>query len=67
MIRLNSDDVSAYADHLKVLIEDHVRETNSDWGNQLLDMFEQRLAQFWLVKPKAAALDRLLAQATKAK
>jgi glutamate synthase (NADPH/NADH) large chain len=48
------------------MIEDHVRETRSAWGNQLLDGFEQYLKQFWLVKPKAAALDGLLKTATKA-
>ena len=67
LIRLNDDSVTDYADHLKLLIENHVRETSSVWGNQLLDMFEQRLAQFWLVKPKAAALDSLLALVTSKK
>ena len=66
LVRINNDELSAHALHLKGMIEDHVRETNSVWGNQLLDMFEQRLKQFWLVKPKAAALDSLLDVATKA-
>ena len=66
LVRINNDELSAHALHLKGMIEDHVRETNSVWGNQLLDMFEQRLKQFWLVKPKAAALDSLLDAATKA-
>jgi glutamate synthase (NADPH/NADH) large chain len=66
LVRIDSGELSEHALHLKGLIEDHVRETGSAWGNQLLDMFEQRLKQFWLVKPKAAALDGLLARATKA-
>jgi glutamate synthase (NADPH/NADH) large chain len=48
------------------MIEDHVRETGSVWGHQLLDAFEQRIKEFWLVKPKAAAIDGLLKLATKA-
>ena len=48
------------------MIEDHVRETGSAWGNEILDMFEQRLRQFWLVKPKDSALDSLLKKTTKA-
>ncbi|MDC9726004.1 MAG: glutamate synthase large subunit, partial [Gammaproteobacteria bacterium] len=66
LVRMNSAELSEHVLHLKVLIEDHVRETNSAWGNQLLDTFEQRLSQFWLVKPKAAALDSLLELANKA-
>ena len=66
LVRMDDADVSEHVLHLKTLIEDHVRETNSAWGNQLLDMFEQRLGQFWLVKPKAAALDSLLKLVNKA-
>jgi len=66
LVRMDNAELSSHALHLKTLIEDHVRETNSAWGNQLLDMFEQRLGQFWLVKPKAAALDSLLELVTKA-
>ena len=66
LIRMSDDLLSDHVLHLKGLIEDHVRETGSDWGNQLLDMFEQRLQQFWLVKPKAAALATLLSSPSKA-
>jgi len=66
LVRMNAAELSEHALHLKVLIEDHVRETNSAWGNQLLDTLEQRLSQFWLVKPKAAALDSLLKLVNKA-
>jgi len=66
LIRMNDAELSEHVLHLKGLIEDHVRETGSDWGNQLLDMFEQRLQQFWLVKPKAAALASLLTPTSKA-
>ena len=66
LVRMNSSEVSEHVLHLKGLIEDHVRETNSAWGNQILDTLEQRLGQFWLVKPKAAALDSLLKLASKA-
>jgi glutamate synthase (NADPH/NADH) large chain len=58
--------MSELALFLKSTIEDHVRETRSVWANQILDAFEQRLKEFWLVKPKAASLDGLLKTATKA-
>lgn len=67
LLRIDHNDMSEHAMYLKGLIEEHVRETGSVWAHQILDMFEQRLKQFWLVKPKAAAVDGLLKLATKAK
>jgi glutamate synthase (NADPH/NADH) large chain len=58
--------MSELALFLKGMIEDHVRETGSVWGHQILDAYEQRLREFWMVKPKAAAMDGLLKLATKA-
>lgn len=66
LLRIDSDDMSAAAFHLKGLIEDHVRETGSAWGHKILDRFEHAISDFWLVKPKAASLDGLLKIATKA-
>jgi glutamate synthase (NADPH/NADH) large chain len=66
LVRIDTDEMSEHALFLKGMIEDHVRETSSVWANQILDMFEQRLKQFWLVKPKAAAMDSLIKLATKA-
>ena len=67
LVRIDSDALSEHALYLKAMIEDHVRETGSTWGNQILDMFEQRLKQFWLVKPKAAAVDGLIELVNKRK
>ncbi len=67
LMRMDDDILSDHALHLKTMIEDHVRETSSTWGNQLLDTFEQRLSQFWLVKPKESALGGLLDGLEKAK
>lgn len=66
LLRIDTAEMSESALYLKSMIEDHVRETGSAWGHQLLDAFEQRIKQFWLVKPKAAGLDGLLNQVTKA-
>ena len=67
LVRIDGQDMSEHALYLKAMIEDHVRETNSAWGNQILDMFEQRLKQFWLVKPKAAAANGLIELVSKRK
>jgi glutamate synthase (NADPH/NADH) large chain len=46
--------------HLRGLIEAHVRETGSQWGAQILNDFRTYIGRFWLVKPKAAAIDTLI-------
>jgi glutamate synthase (NADPH/NADH) large chain len=66
LVRIDSAEMSELALFLKGMIEDHVRETGSQWGHQLLDAFNQRIKEFWLVKPKAAAIDGLIKLATKA-
>jgi glutamate synthase (NADPH/NADH) large chain len=42
------------------MIREHVRETGSAWGQQVLDDFFTLLNKFWLVKPKAAEIGSLL-------
>ena len=67
LVRIDGGALSEHALYLKAMIEDHVRETGSTWGNQILDMFEQRLKQFWLVKPKATAVEDLIELVNKRK
>jgi len=55
--RIDGDDMT---DHLHGLIRRHVDETGSAWGRHILEHFAQRLRDFWLVKPKAADVNRLI-------
>ena len=57
--RIESQDTANYRKKLKSLIEEFVAETNSDWGREVLENFENFLPKFWLVKPKALELDKL--------
>lgn len=61
--RIHSGYMEEYRHHLHTVIEEFCRETNSDWGWQLLDDFMDYIGRFWMVKPKAAdfagLLDRL--------
>jgi len=45
---------------LENLLERHVAETGSEWGQELVDNFYSLSARFWLVIPKAAELNALL-------
>jgi glutamate synthase (NADPH/NADH) large chain len=42
------------------MVAEFVKETGSEWGQEILDNFEYFITKFWLVKPKAASLQKLL-------
>ncbi len=59
--RIDSYAMEDHRSNLYGIVEEYVRETGSDWGQRILDDFEDYSSLFWLVKPKAASLDTLLA------
>ena len=60
--RVSAEYMEPYRNHLRGSIREFVTETQSEWGAYLLENFEDYLGKFWLVKPKAADLDRLLSR-----
>jgi glutamate synthase (NADPH/NADH) large chain len=58
--RVSPEGMGTHVQHLRGLIEQHVAETASVWGAQLLNDFRSYIGRFWVVKPKAAAIDSLL-------
>jgi len=58
--RINTEALEAHRHHLRTVIEEFVKETESEWGQNLLSNFDDYIGKFWLVKPKAAALSGLL-------
>jgi glutamate synthase (NADPH) large chain len=58
--RITMEGMEQNLHHLQALIGLHVRETGSRWGGELLNDFRTYLGRFWLVKPKAAAIDTLI-------
>ncbi len=58
--RVSPEGMGTHVQHLRGLIEQHVEETGSVWGAQLLNDFRTYIGRFWVVKPKAAAIDSLL-------
>ncbi|WP_026244346.1 glutamate synthase large subunit [Dasania marina] len=59
--RLNVESMEAYRHHLRSNIREFVDETGSEWGQYILDNFVDYIGKFWMVSPKAASLDALLA------
>ena len=60
--RVSAEYMEPYRHYLRASIREFASETGSAWGEQLLDNFEDYVGKFWLVKPKAADLDRLLSR-----
>jgi glutamate synthase (NADPH/NADH) large chain len=58
--RVSPEGMGPHVQHLYGLIEQHVAETGSAWGEQLLADFRSYVGRFWVVKPKAAAIGSLL-------
>jgi glutamate synthase (NADPH/NADH) large chain len=60
--RVSAEYMEPYRNVLRANISEFVVETSSQWGEHLLDNFADYVGKFWLVKPKAADLDRLLSR-----
>jgi glutamate synthase (NADPH/NADH) large chain len=58
--RISMEGMEQNLHHLRSLIEQHVQLTGSAWGRTMLNDFRTFLGRFWLVKPKAAAIDTLI-------
>jgi glutamate synthase (NADPH/NADH) large chain len=58
--RIATEQMEAYKNHLRSVIEEFTAETGSAWGQEILDNFYDFSGKFWLVKPKAASLNELL-------
>jgi len=59
--RIHSESMEAYRDVLLEMLETHIAETDSDWGREILDNFYSMSSRFWLITPKAAELNALIA------
>ncbi|MCW8451659.1 glutamate synthase large subunit [Legionella quinlivanii] len=57
--RLTELDTKEYTDYLEQLLDHHINETGSRWGQQIKDSFSEYLPLFWLVKPKAIGWNTL--------
>ncbi len=58
--RMTPESMEANLHHLRQLMMTHAELTGSEWAAELLDDFRTFLPRFWLVKPKAAAIDSLI-------
>jgi glutamate synthase (NADPH/NADH) large chain len=60
IMRISSEAAEAHRNHLRNIIREFVLHTNSQWGLEVLNDFNDYVRKFWLVKPKPASLRSLL-------
>ncbi len=58
--RVAGETFEPYQTQLLHMIQQFVAETDSDWGHEVLEDFDHYIGKFWLIKPKAANLKKLL-------
>ena len=58
--RITLETMREHLDHLDALLRLYVRETDSMWGQEILQDFSGRARDFWLVRPKGAELATLI-------
>ena len=58
--RVTTEAMEAHRAYLRSIIEQFVEQTGSEWGQYILDHFDEMISKFWLVKPIAADLATLL-------
>ncbi len=58
--RIHSESMEAYRHVLQGMLETHIHETGSEWGQEILENFYSLSSRFWLITPKAAELSALL-------
>lgn len=58
--RIDPEFMDAHQNYLHELVDEYVRETDSEWGRTVVAHFDDYLPRFWLVKPKAAELKSLI-------
>jgi glutamate synthase (NADPH/NADH) large chain len=58
--RIHPEAMQSHLQHLEDLIEQHVAETGSAWGEEIMNDLRTYIGKFWVVKPKAASIDSLI-------
>jgi glutamate synthase (NADPH/NADH) large chain len=59
--RIRGEHMEEYRSYLRGILHDFSETTGSRWGRELNNHFEDYVSKFWLVKPKAADLQQLMA------
>lgn len=61
ILRMEPESMEHHLQHLRQLLRTHAQVAGSAQARDLLENFREVIGKFWLVKPKAASLDSLVA------
>ncbi|MEM9302322.1 MAG: glutamate synthase large subunit, partial [Pseudomonadota bacterium] len=64
--RIATEAMEAHVYYLRELVREHVERTDSAWAREVLSRLREYLPLFWLVKPRAAEIEDLLENLTRA-
>jgi glutamate synthase (NADPH/NADH) large chain len=60
LVRMSDAEHRPYREYLRGMIAEFAEDTGSAYATDILNNFDNYLAKFWLVKPKAAKLEAML-------
>ncbi len=58
--RITPESMDSHRSHLHETIQGFITDTGSEWGQTILNSWDDFIPMFWLVKPKALELESLL-------
>jgi glutamate synthase (NADPH/NADH) large chain len=64
--RITPEGMGTYLQHLQALLAKHVAETDSVWVAEILRDMRSFIGSFWVVKPKAACIEDLIENLSRA-
>ena len=64
--RITPEGMGTYLQHLQALLAKHVAETDSVWVAEILRDMRSFIGSFWVVKPKAASIEDLIENLSRA-
>ena len=64
--RIDTEEMDQQREYLYTLLSEHSQKTGSLYARSIVEDFSAYLPKFWMVKPKAAELDMLMASLLKA-
>ena len=59
-IRIDTEETEPYRVYLRQLLEEYADKTDSCFGKAVLNDFSRYIGRFWLVKPRAIPMEKLL-------
>jgi len=64
--RIHPETMQPHLQHLETLLQAQYQHAGSEWAEEILNDLRTYIGKFWVVKPKAASIDSLMANLKRA-